>query len=471
MHRAGAVSACGGHYADIVRVQRPALTTHDRTFDFDGVNTVLAEIGRGMDAFFARLDEARRAERERVLRRGALPLPGVGTRRAAADRGAFERTATSRRSRTRSTRVHERVFAVKRARPAVECIYLEGRARRPTWPKPSTCRPGRDAPPARAASHRRTSISATTSRSRRRSSSASSSSRARASTGPAVIEEPTTTIVVYPVAPGHRAARQLVATSSAIALDRSASCSRADDGCRSNATPSTRSGSPSSRTGWTASCARCRTPCCAPARSAVINLARDFSCSIVTGDNRLLAAAEGLPVHVFGSRPPRPRRCASFTPSRGGRRLSPQRRLPRQHPCRPTTRSSCRSSSRASTVHRRGQGASGRHRQLAADDLHAVARGRLRGGRAGLPLRAGPEGLRATCRHRPHVPHAHPRARPWYGDYLAAVGAARIGERRLKEFVRRVRRRVGPGLHRGAGSTTASGAWSRRSSEMPVGRR
>jgi N-methylhydantoinase B len=37
------------------------------------------------------------------------------------------------------------------------------------------------------------------------------------------------------------------------------------------------------------------------ARSAVINMARDFSCSIVSADNLLLAAAEGLPVHVIGS--------------------------------------------------------------------------------------------------------------------------------------------------------------------------
>ncbi|MGW0036861.1 hydantoinase B/oxoprolinase family protein [Gordonia sp. NPDC003376] len=37
------------------------------------------------------------------------------------------------------------------------------------------------------------------------------------------------------------------------------------------------------------------------ARSAVISSARDFSCSIVTGDNQLLASAEGLPIHIFGS--------------------------------------------------------------------------------------------------------------------------------------------------------------------------
>jgi N-methylhydantoinase B len=37
------------------------------------------------------------------------------------------------------------------------------------------------------------------------------------------------------------------------------------------------------------------------ARSAVINSARDFSCSIVTADDELLASAEGLPIHIFGS--------------------------------------------------------------------------------------------------------------------------------------------------------------------------
>ncbi len=37
------------------------------------------------------------------------------------------------------------------------------------------------------------------------------------------------------------------------------------------------------------------------ARSPAINSARDFSCSICTGDNQLLAAAEGLPIHIFGS--------------------------------------------------------------------------------------------------------------------------------------------------------------------------
>ena len=35
------------------------------------------------------------------------------------------------------------------------------------------------------------------------------------------------------------------------------------------------------------------------ARSGVINVARDFSCAILTGDARLLAAGESLPIHVM----------------------------------------------------------------------------------------------------------------------------------------------------------------------------
>lgn len=37
------------------------------------------------------------------------------------------------------------------------------------------------------------------------------------------------------------------------------------------------------------------------ARSSVVGLSKDFSCSILSGDDELLATAEGLPIHVFGT--------------------------------------------------------------------------------------------------------------------------------------------------------------------------
>ncbi|MBO1900550.1 hydantoinase B/oxoprolinase family protein [Leucobacter weissii] len=36
-------------------------------------------------------------------------------------------------------------------------------------------------------------------------------------------------------------------------------------------------------------------------RSGVLNMARDFSCAITTGENELLSSAEGLPCHIFGA--------------------------------------------------------------------------------------------------------------------------------------------------------------------------
>src|ERR1700728_3767734 len=36
-------------------------------------------------------------------------------------------------------------------------------------------------------------------------------------------------------------------------------------------------------------------------RSSILNMARDFSCAIITADDQLFAAAEGLQVHVLGA--------------------------------------------------------------------------------------------------------------------------------------------------------------------------
>ena len=116
---------------------------------------------------------------------------------------------------------------------------------------------------------------------------------AGADPGPAIIEEPTTTVVVYPamrarVSPGANyilepaeKAAQAPAEDGEDRLDPvqvAIMANRIDAILREMTGVVMRT-----------------------ARSAVIGQSRDFSCAIVTADNELLAAAEGIPAHIFGA--------------------------------------------------------------------------------------------------------------------------------------------------------------------------
>ena len=131
-------------------------------------------------------------------------------------------------------------------------------------------------------------------------------------------------------------------------------------------------------------------------RSAVLNMARDFSCALITGDNRLLASAEGLPVHVIGMEFLAEAVTDLHDDLDGGRRVPAQRPLPRQHaPGRPRDPRAGLLGGAAS-LHRCGEGAPGRLRERAADHLHALRTRRLRGGQSDLPGRARAARLPAT---------------------------------------------------------------------------
>jgi N-methylhydantoinase B len=170
------------------------------------------------------------------------------------------------------------------------------------------------------------------------------------------------------------------------------------------------------------------------ARSAVINQARDFSCSIVSAENELLASAEGLPVHVIGSE----FLAEAMTElhadlAEGDAYLHNDPYLGNTH-----------SADHAILV------------PIFADGEHvftAVAKAHQADCGNALPSTYAPtakdvydegaitfpcvrvqrdfdnnEDIMRMCRARVRVPEQ------WYGDYLAALGAARIAERRLKEL-------------------------------------
>ncbi|MBS1677005.1 MAG: hydantoinase B/oxoprolinase family protein [Actinobacteria bacterium] len=172
-------------------------------------------------------------------------------------------------------------------------------------------------------------------------------------------------------------------------------------------------------------------------RSAVLNMARDFSCSIVSADDQLLAAAEGLQVHVLGAG----LQTASMRElhpdlARGDAFLHNDPYLGNTHTADFTLLvpvfhagehvfTACAKAHQADC----GNAAPSTYMPYAADLYEE--------GGLNFPCVQIQRDYRdiddivRMCRRRIRV------ADMWYGDYLAMVGAGRIGERRIGETIER----------------------------------
>jgi N-methylhydantoinase B len=170
------------------------------------------------------------------------------------------------------------------------------------------------------------------------------------------------------------------------------------------------------------------------ARSSVINTARDFSCAVLTADNQLLAAAEGVPVHVFGAGPLGEDMVALHDDLREGDAfLHNDPYLGNSHA--------------ADHVILVPIFIEGRHLFTAVTKAHqadcgnslpttffATARDVYEEGALIFPCvriqrdYTDVDDIVRMCRARIRVPEQ------WYGDYLASVGASRIAERRVQEL-------------------------------------
>jgi N-methylhydantoinase B len=171
------------------------------------------------------------------------------------------------------------------------------------------------------------------------------------------------------------------------------------------------------------------------ARSAVISVARDFSCSIVSAEDELIGSAEGLATHIFGSSI----QCAE---------------LRRLHPDLKEGDAYVDNDPYVGNSHQADWGlmvpvfVDGEHMFTTIAKAHHADIGNAK------PTTYDPfakdcyeegaltfscvqiqrdyqdvDDIIRMCRRRIRVPDQ------WYGDYLAQVGAARIGERRLKDLV------------------------------------
>ena len=171
------------------------------------------------------------------------------------------------------------------------------------------------------------------------------------------------------------------------------------------------------------------------ARSAVISSARDFSCCLVTGDDQLLAPAEGLPVHIFGChiQTANMRRYHAGDIRRGDAYLDNDPYGGNTHPADhtfmvPVFFEGEHLFTSVAKAHMADIGNSipSSYFVLARDVYHegALVFPGVRIQRDHRNI----EDIVRMCRARIRVPDQ------WYGDYLAGLGSARVAERRLEEF-------------------------------------
>lgn len=171
------------------------------------------------------------------------------------------------------------------------------------------------------------------------------------------------------------------------------------------------------------------------ARSAVISSARDFSCCLVTGDDRLLAPAEGLPVHIFGChiQTANMRRYHEGDIQRGDAYLDNDPYGGNTHPADhtfmvPVFWEGEHLFTAVSKCHMADIGNSIPSSYFVrARDVYEEGALVFPGVRVQRDFKNIGDIMR-MCRARIRVPDQ------WYGDYLAALGSARVAERRLEAF-------------------------------------
>ena len=296
---AGALSACGAMYADIISEFSVSRYAETRRLDFAAVNEALATVearAAGVPARPGRISTPSRPASSSWSRPATGSRSGSWISRSLASR--FESEADVEALEQTFHDTHRRVFAVDEPGQYLECLVWKSRATAVTA-KPSVSRPRASRAADGDVAKRRAGLLP-----RRRATgdarcySGAHLTRDTVIAGPAIIREPTTTVVVYPGIDGHgHAARQLPAGHRRRAGGRSPAPVRARGGRVMSLDPVLLAVIANRldtivrementllRTG----------------RSAVLNMARDFSCALITGDNRLLASAEGLPVHVIG---------------------------------------------------------------------------------------------------------------------------------------------------------------------------
>ncbi len=194
---AGALSACGGQFSDIVTEFSGSRYAHSASFDFDGVGATLAGISERMDGFEAELRGRGITRFERTYFVEARYINQQWEMEIPMPMHRIETAQDVERLVEAFHDVHFRRYAVKEEGGAIECVNWKGRITafldKPALPAEPA---GSAAPPAprrtqRAYFGEAGSLDAPF-------YLGDDLAPGMVLDGPAIVEEPTTTIVVYP---------------------------------------------------------------------------------------------------------------------------------------------------------------------------------------------------------------------------------------------------------------------------------
>ena len=194
---AGALSACGGQYSNIVTEFTRSSFAYTGDFPYDAVNRVLAEITASMERFETELRERGLTRFAREYFVEARYPYQVWELDVALPKGRFEGQAELDAMIEAFHREHERVFAVKEPGQQVECVYWRGRLTA-TLEGPPLRRSAASRAGAPIAHSRQAIFFAGHREVETPRFHGEDLAPGTAIEGPAIIDEPTTTIVVYP---------------------------------------------------------------------------------------------------------------------------------------------------------------------------------------------------------------------------------------------------------------------------------
>ncbi|QEC46362.1 hydantoinase/oxoprolinase family protein [Baekduia soli] len=196
---AGGLSACGAQYSDVVTEFSASLFTESSSFAFDGVNAVLAGLDRRIDGFVDGLRERGMTAFHREYFAEARYAYQVWELEVPLPSGRFDDVSDLDALVAGMHDAHERVFAVRDEHSAVEVLFWRARVTA-TLDRPVVEAAGAGAAEATDAARGSRRALFKDGALETAIFDGPSLQPGAVIRGPAVIEEPTTTIVVYPEA-------------------------------------------------------------------------------------------------------------------------------------------------------------------------------------------------------------------------------------------------------------------------------